>query len=112
MIRIPMILFFVVVILLTGCQQESTEEGSYAAELRVNDKLYYSQGKVKKSDIILGDKIGEVLEKTDKNVSPSNNFSSNYLNVGVPIYYFGDNSDLLIVEKEDGTFEQFGENNS
>jgi hypothetical protein len=109
MIRITKILFFVAVILLTGCQQESTEDGSIAALLRVNDKEYYLQGKVNKSDIILGEKIGEVLEKTDKTVLPKNNFSSNYLNVGVPIYYFGDNSNLLLVEKEDGTYEQFGE---
>ena len=93
---------------LIGCSN-STEEYSYAAILTVNGKEYLWQGDMENNEFTIDDKIGEVKKAVDAKVYPKENFSSNILKVGEEIYTSNDDTEVIIVKREDGSYDKFTE---
>ena len=97
-----------VLIALSGCSS-SLSNGSYAGILMANEKEYYWQGDIKDNEFTLGDKIGEVQKKVEKEVKTKENFSSNFLEVGEEIYSSNEDSKVIIVKRKNGSLEKMTE---
>jgi thiamine biosynthesis lipoprotein ApbE len=97
-----------VLIVLNGCSSSSSN-GSYAGILMVNEKEYYWQGDIKDNEFTLGEKIGEVQKKVEKEVKPNENFSSNFLEVDEEIYSSNEDRKVIIVKRENGSLEKMTE---
>ncbi|MBM4760790.1 hypothetical protein [Bacillus sp. B15-48] len=105
------ITLLLVLIALGGCSSSSSSNGSYAGILMVNEKEYYWQGDIKDNEFTLGEKIGEVQKKVEKEVKPKDNFSSNFLEVGEEIYSSNEDSKVIIVKRENRSLEKMTEEN-
>ena len=92
-----------VLIALVGCS--SSSNGSYQGVLTLNEKRYILRGEIKDDEFTLGEKIGEVQKKVKPEVSPKENYSSNYLEVGEEIYSSNEDRKVLIVKRESGRLE-------
>ncbi|MGG0285754.1 membrane lipoprotein lipid attachment site-containing protein [Peribacillus butanolivorans] len=90
------ILLIVYLVILTGCNQESTDTGSSAVIVIVNNKEYNgTEDKLDKSKE-LGEEIGTVEKKTKPDEMPKEN-QSNYFEVGSKIYSVKGTEDYIIV---------------
>jgi hypothetical protein len=87
------------VILLTACNQ-STSVGSYAIIVVVNN-TEYNGTEEKLEDYDVDKSIGTVIKKVHASHFPRNN-QSNYFEEGSVIYSVKDETDLIIVEDNDG----------
>ncbi|MEH7886593.1 hypothetical protein V7654_20010 [Bacillus sp. JJ1609] len=105
MINKPKLIVIFLLLLLTACQQNSSGE-SYAAMLKLYDKLYYFNAKVAEGDVELGEKIGEISKRVPPDVIPEKNFQSNYLNEGEEIYSSVE-KDIVFVKRNGGRIEKF-----
>jgi len=100
-------LIFMAGIALVGCSNST--EHSYAAILLVNGKEYIWQGDMESNEFTIDDKIGEVKKSVDAKVYPTDDFSSNFLKVGEEIYTSNEEAKVIIVKREDGSYDKFTE---
>jgi hypothetical protein len=93
--------------LMAGCSNSS--EGAYAAILFIDGKKYYGQKIVNKDQYTIQDEIGKVKFKVDKDTVPKQNFSSNSLEVGTPIYRVKEDKNILLVKLSEEKYQIFSE---
>lgn len=75
----------------------------------VNGEKYTWQGEIENGEFTVGEKVGEVEKKVEKEVMPKTNFSSNILEVGEKIYIAAESKKVMIIKREDGSYYKFTE---
>ncbi|SOC43716.1 hypothetical protein [Ureibacillus acetophenoni] len=90
-------------ITLVGCS--SSSNGSYQGILSVNGEKYFLRGEMKDAEFTLGEKLGKVQKKVNPKINPNEHLSSNYLEIGEEIYTSNEDSEVLIVKRENGELE-------
>lgn len=93
--------------LMAGCSNSS--ERAYAAILFIEGKEYYGQKIVNKDQYTIQAEIGKVKFRVDKETLPKQNFSSNSLEVGTPIYSVKEDKNILLVKLSDEKYQIFSE---
>ncbi|MYL36142.1 hypothetical protein GLW08_21450 [Pontibacillus yanchengensis] len=78
------IILLLVSTILVSCNQN--EDSSYSAILIYEGNTYYGEKIVKKEDVQLGDSIGKITKKVEKEKMPNEELSSNYLDVNTNLY--------------------------
>ncbi|SMF90785.1 hypothetical protein SAMN05661091_5232 [Paenibacillus uliginis N3/975] len=94
------------IIVLTGCRNSSSE-ACYAGILIVDDKEYLWEGDLDINEFTMSEKIGEVQHKVVAAEYPRENFSSNIVEVGAEIYSSKEDGTVVIVKREDGSYDKF-----
>lgn len=105
--RISIFMILLLMGLLTACS--SSSDGSIASVVFVEGKEYYGQKIVNKDQYTIHNKIGEVKYKIDKDKMPKEEFSSNTLEVGTPIYNVKENKNILLVKHSDEEYQVFSD---
>ncbi|MBA2174877.1 hypothetical protein H0266_08230 [Halobacillus locisalis] len=73
----------------------------------VNGEKYTWQGEIEKDEFTIGEKVGEVEKKVEKEVMPKTNFSSNILEVGEEIYIAAESKKVMMIKREDESYYKF-----